>query len=246
MPVTARRPGDPTAVLMVVATDSQRRLLVGVSRPFKTFGGDPGVIDIHVADRAIDYAIAGQPAGLDTVRARLEVHQDGAPPVVIDGGRAAGTGRFQAPAAGLLPGRLRLVIEAHDTDYTAISQVSVVPVANQVATGTFLAPPTASLNRATGELAWPAVPGATGYRAEVRDAIYRLAPTWEAWLGPITSATLPTTFLRSSDTGQVTVEAIDDPAMTSRRIAAVGPRALRIAPWEQSPVYRLASRRVPT
>jgi hypothetical protein len=174
------------------------------------------------------------------------VVQPGVPPLVLQGAASANSS-FMAPPPGKLPGTLRVSVESRDADRLSSSIVSMVPSYDAVAqayaaaSGTFLALPMVSLG-AAGAVSWGVVPAAQGYRVSVRPAD-QVAPTWEAWTIAGTSATIPAASLPPAGTGEVKVEAVDAAGLTSRSVAGV--RQLRVAPWTQRDLYRVAYRRLP-
>jgi hypothetical protein len=241
--VTATRPGEATGVLLIVATDQNGRTLIGASRPFNSFTGEPGAVRLYPATREIRYDVGGKPASLSRVQARLELHQAGAPTVVLHDLKAATSGRFMAPADGLLPGTLRVTVEARDHDRTANSLVSRPPVDGRME-GTFLAPPDVSFHSPSGRLTWNRMDGISGYRAEVRQPHNLIAPAWEAWLGQDTEVVVPQELRQAASSGEVVVEAVEADNLTSRSVAMAGPRALRVLPWRDAISLRTAWRRL--
>lgn len=234
------RSGEPMAVLLVLSSTDERlpQLLVGVSRPFAPFGGEgPGEVPVHLADQTLVYAVSEPPAGLTAIASQLEVVQAGVPFVVLEGADSL-NGSFLAPAPGALPGTLRITVEARAPGGDAYSRVSMVPESGQ-ATADLLTPPYVS--RSGAEISWSAVPEASGYRLAVH-AAGAASPLYEAWTTD-TRLALPTEVLAHAGTGEVRLEAVQAEGLTARHVASVAPRALRVAPWAQSAVYRVAGRR---
>jgi hypothetical protein len=107
-------------------------------------------------------------------------------------------------------------------------------------TGAFLGIPMVTVGPA-GAIGWGVVPGAQGYRVSAWPQ-GQTAPGWEGFTTSGTAMTIPSDALPASGTGDVSVEAVDAAGVTSRSVASV--RQLRLAPWAQQDVYRIAQRRV--
>jgi hypothetical protein len=227
------RPGEPKAVLLVFGVTGANNLLMGVSTPFHPFRDEPAPVTMHPANHDLAYAFSDRPSGLTSLETRLEVLHEGAPALVVDSSDSA-AGTFRTVAPGTLPGTMRVTVEARDPATGRASIVSQVPALGTV-TGAFLAPP--SVHLAGSTVSWSEVPEATGYRVSVQTAQAQVL-VFEAWCSDETPLVLPTAAIGPGNV--VRVEAVADAGIMSRHVAAVGPRQLRVAPWEGRPAYRMA------
>jgi hypothetical protein len=234
------RSGEPRGVVLVLAaTSAPGETLMGVSRPFDTFGQDgPGEVAMHLADRAIAFQVDGVPANHPLVSSRLEVQQPDGPTVTIEGTSSL-SGTLMAPPDGRLPGVTRLVVSARSADDQSGTRIAMVPAAGSPLRGTLLAPPSLALSGRTAS--WGAVPGAAGYRlsTQVRTA---QVPAWEAWLPSQTGFTLPAEATPTDGPGEVLLEAVEAESLSSRRVASA--RQLRVEPWADTATHRVAFCRV--
>jgi hypothetical protein len=135
---------------------------------------------------------------------------------------------------------MRVTVAAQDTLGTWRSVLSMAP-AGGTASGEFLPVPAPTADAAARRVSWGALGDADGYRLAVRSQTHP-DPRWEAWSPDAAPLTLSADAWPARDE-EFVLEAVAADGVDSRRVAAVGPRALRIAPWLDAPTYRVASRR---
>ena len=242
--LTTTAPGEPFGALVAVGADAGGALLYGATEAFKPFSAPvPPTLPMVRTDRTLTYAMANAPPTYTVVRTRLELVRAGMP-VVVFGSSVTPTGTYAAPTFEALGGELRVAFEAANE---AGDQASFASVRTEDATVTATLLPALSVTTDPGTrtVAWTALlPAVKGYRVETHfDG--QTGPAWEAWTTSGTSVTVPEAAWPAPGRGEVTVEAVEAPGLTSRSLASLdGPRRLRIAPWTAQQTYAVSSRRV--
>ncbi|MFP5500978.1 MAG: carboxypeptidase-like regulatory domain-containing protein [Candidatus Sericytochromatia bacterium] len=237
--LTTTRPGTPTGLILVLASNSLNQTLIGLSTPFQPSAGQALSIPMHLADQPIAYSASDLPAATPLVESRLEIRQPGVPPMVLQG-EAATAGLFYMPAGGLLPGQTQVVVEARDAGGSAMTRLAMTP-AGGAANGRLLPIPSPAYNGTSRKLVWGEVAGVAGYRiaAGPRDTSQ---PAWEAWLPEGNEIALPDEAWLDPGLAEVTLEVVDRPGLEPYAVA--GLRQLRLEPWVEAGAHRVARKRL--